>query len=243
MKQTLTIAKRELAVFFCSPIAYVVMAIFAALTSLLYVLVFLSPGEAASMAGLFSPVVFVLLILLVPAVSMRLVSEEFGRGTIETLMTAPVSDTQVVLGKYLGALGFLAALLAWLAAPIAVLCCFARPELGPVVTGLLGLLLVGGLYLAIGLFASSVTGNQVIAFILALFLIGPLVLVDILGFIIARLPVAEGLRRAIYYLSVYNQLDGFNKGVFTIANLVYFVSIIGLFLFLTVKVVESRRWR
>jgi ABC-2 type transport system permease protein len=243
MKQTLTIAKRELAVFFCSPIAYVVMGIFAALTSLLYVLVFLSPGEAASMAGLFSPVVFVLLILLVPAVSMRLMSEEFGRGTIETLMTAPVSDTQVVLGKYLGALGFLGATLAWLAVPIAVLCWFSRPEIGPIVTGILGLLLVGGLYLSIGLFASSMTGNQVIAFILALFLIGPLVLVDVLGFIIARLPVHDWLRRAIYYLSVYAQLEGFNKGVFTIANLVYFGSGICLFLFLTVKVVESRRWR
>jgi ABC-2 type transport system permease protein len=243
MKQTLTIAHRELTAFFCSPIAYVVMGIFACLTTLLYVLVFLSPGEPASLAGLFSPVVFVLLILLVPAVSMRLVSEEFGRGTIETLMTAPVSDTQVVLGKYLGALGFLAALLAWLAVPIGVLCYYSHPEVGPIATGLLGLLLVGALYLAIGLFASSLTGNQVIAFILALFIIGPLVLVDILGFIIARLPVAEGLRRAINYLSVASQLDGFNKGVFTVANLVYFASGISLFLFLTVKVVESRRWR
>jgi ABC-2 type transport system permease protein len=243
MKQTLTIAQRELTAFFCSPIAYVVMGIFAALTTLVYVLVFLNPGEPATVAGLFSPVVFVLLILLVPAVSMRLMSEEFGRGTIETLMTAPVSDTQVILGKFMGALGFLVALLAWLVVPIGVLACYSRPEIGPIATGLLGLLLVGGLYLAIGLFASSMTGNQVIAFILALFLIGPLLLVDILGFIVARLPVHEGLRRAIYYLSVASQLEGFNKGVFTVANLVYFASGICLFLFLTIKVVESRRWR
>jgi ABC-2 type transport system permease protein len=242
MRQTLTIANRELSSLFFSPVAYVLMGIVGCLTTLLYVLVFFNSDKPATATDLFL-VTYILLVFIVPAISMRLVSEELNRGTIETLMTAPVSDTQVVLGKYLGALGFLVSLLLWLALPLILLEKYGNPDYGPIFTGLLGLLLVGALYLAVGTFASSLTVSQVIAFMLAFFFIAPLVLLGVLSFIVARAPIGEGLRRAIFYLSIYSKFESFNNGVLTLANLIFFLSGIALFLFLAVKVVESRRWR
>lgn len=239
----MTIARRELSVLFLSPVGYVLLGIFACITTLFFVLAFLAPNEPATMRGLFGTVVFVLLIFLAPAISMRLMSEEFGRGTIEPLMTAPISDTQVVLGKFLGALAFLAILLAWLAVPVWMLEVFSDPDYGPILSGLAGLLLVGALFLAIGLFASSLTGSQVIAFMLALFMISPLLLVAVLGFVITLVQIPDGLREALFYLSIYRQFDAFNRGLVDLGNVVYFASGVGMFLFFAVQVIQSRRWR
>jgi ABC-2 type transport system permease protein len=239
MGQTLTIARRELASLFLSPIAYVVLGLFALGTSLIFFMNF-GPGQPATMRGTFQWVVW-LMILLVPAISMRLLSEELRSGTIETMMTAPVSDLQVITGKWIGALGFFAALLLPLLVHAGLLEAYADPEYGPILTGLLGLVLVGGLYLAIGTFASALTENQVIAFLITVFVISLLTLMLYFlpqaGFLSPE--AAETLRE----INVNMQFEDFNKGLIDSSNFVYFLTGIALFLFVAVRTLESKRWR
>lgn len=243
MNQTYAIAKRELSSLFYSPIAYVVLALFAFGSTWIFLGSF-APGAPAALRSTLEGVIW-LMIFLVPAISMRLISEELRSGTLETLMTAPLSDTQVILGKWLGALGFFASLMLPLLVLTLTLEMFSRagsgPDYGPVFTGLLGLMLVGGLYLAIGAFASAATHNQIIAFLLTIFII------CILTFGMFFLPQAtfipSQLREALFYLNVNSQFADFNKGLIDTSNFVYFLSGIFFFLFLAVKVLESRRWR
>ena len=239
MSATLTIARRELTSLFFSPIGYVVLGLFAIGAVLIFTLSF-GPGNEATMAPTYGGVVW-LLIFLAPAISMRLLSEELRVGTFETLMTSPVDDTQVVVGKWLGAMGFYLVLLSPLVLLIGVMEATANPDYGPVLTGLLGLLLVGGLYLAIGTFASTLTQNQIIAFLLSVFVI------SLLTFLTAFLPRAQwvrgGFEQVLLYINVQAQFGDFNKGLIDIRNFAYFVSGIVLFLYLAIKLLESRRWR
>lgn len=239
MRNVLVIAKRELMSLFYSPIAYVVMGIFGLGATLLFNYGF-APGAPASMRELFDMTSW-FLIFLAPAVSMRLLSEEFRSNTIEMLMTSPASDMELVMGKWVGALGFFAVLLTPLLVLLIVLCGYSRPDFGPIITGFIGLLLVGGFYLAIGVFASSLTQNQIIAFLITVFVI--------LFFTAAVYQVAQmsflktDQREAILYLSVNEQVAAFSRGTIYTSNLVYFISFICYFLFLAVKSLESRRWR
>lgn len=236
---TFTIAKRELQSLFYSPIAYVVLGGFAIGSSVFFIQGF-QPGRPATMRGTLDMVVW-LLIFLAPAISMRLVSEELRSGTYERLMTSPVNDLQVVLGKWLGALVFFCILLSPLLVQVAVLEAVAEPELGPIVTGLLGLILVGALYLAIGVFASAWTQNQIIAFLLTVFIIA---IPTFAAFFLAEeATLKPALRHLVLYISVNNQYQDFAKGLIDIRHFVYFLSGTALFLFLAVKLVESRRWR
>ncbi len=206
MNQTMTIAKRELTALFYSPIAYVVLALFALGATMLFLLNF-APGREAALRLTLDWVVW-LAIFLVPAISMRLVSEEYRAGTVELLMTSPVSDTQVIVGKWLGAMGFVLTLLAPLAVFWLVLELKGDPDPGPILSGLIGLLLVGGFYLAIGTFASATTQNQIIAFLLTVFII------CLFTFLTAFLPqqpfIGQGLREAMFYMNVNAQFDDFN---------------------------------
>ena len=151
MRQTILIARRELSALFFSPIAYIVIGLFALGTTLIFLLYF-DAGYPATLRPTFSGLIW-LMILLVPAISMRLISEEFRSGTVELLMTAPLSDTQVILGKWLGAMAFLATMMIPVVIMWLVLELYGSPDWGPIFSGLLGMLLVGGLYLAIGVFA------------------------------------------------------------------------------------------
>lgn len=239
MTHTLAIAKRELLALFYSPIAYVVMAILALGTTMIFFLSF-DLGAPATMRSTFGGVVW-LMIFLIPAISMRLLADEFRAGTIEMLMTSPISDTDVVLGKWLGAMGFFIALLIPLFILTAVLGIFSSPDYGPIFTGYVGILLVGGLYMAIGVFASASTQNQIIAFLVALFITCFLTL--ILFYLPQASFISGGVRTAMFYANVNKQFDDFNKGIIDLRNVAYFLSGIALFLFLAIKVVESKRWR
>jgi ABC-2 type transport system permease protein len=239
MRNTFVVAKRELMSLFFSPIAYVVMGIFGFGATLLFLLQF-SPGQPATMRGVFDAVSW-FLVFLAPAISMRLVSEEYRTNTIEMLMTSPASDAQLIVGKWMGALGFFAALLSPLVVLLGVLCAFSRPDYGPVVTGFIGLMLVGGFYLAIGVFASSLTQNQIIAFLITVFVI---LFFSAAVYYVAQLSFLQtAQRQAILYLSVNEQAGAFSRGTVFTSNLVYFASFIAFFLFLATKSLESRRWR
>lgn len=240
MKRTLTIAQRELSSLFFSPIAYVVLGLFALGTTAVFFQYF-GPGEQATLRPTFQWVVW-LLIFLAPALSMRLISEEFRSGTIEALMTAPVSEMHVVLGKWLGVLSFFAVLLlAPMTILIGILEFSADPDYGPIFTGMLGLLFVGGLYLAVGVFASAATKDQIISFLLTITIIGLFTI--FLHFIAQADFVSNDLARALYFLNVFTQYEDFAKGVLTLSNFVFFLTGTAMFLFMAVKVLESRRWR
>lgn len=236
---TLTIAKRELASLFFSPIAYVVFGAFAIGSSTFFLQSF-EQGRPATMRPTFDAVVW-LLVFLAPAISMRLISEELRSGTFERLMTSPVTDAQVVLGKWLGALAFFCVMLSPLLVHALVLERTGAPELGPILTGLAGLALVGALYLAIGVFASAWSQNQIIAFLLTVFIIA---LPTFATYYVSGQAMPDpAVARLIDYLSVNQQYADFAKGLIDVRNFVYFLSGTGLFLFLAVLLVQSRRWR
>lgn len=234
-----TIARRELSSLFFSPIAYVVLALFALGASWIFLMSF-GPGEPATLRSTFGGIVW-LMIFLVPAISMRLISDEVRSGTLELLMTSPLSDAQVVLGKWLGAMGFYAVLLSPLLIQAIVLEAFAQPDHGPMVTGFIGLLLVGGLYLAIGTFASTLTQNQIIAFLVTVFII--CILTFVTFFVPRAANVWQWLRDTMFYLNINSQYEDFTKGLIDTSNVAYFVVGTALFLFFAVLSLESRRWR
>ncbi len=239
MRGVLTIARRELAALFYSPIAYAVIGLFALGAALVFVAGFV-PGQEATVRTVFDATVW-LLVFLVPAVGMRLLSEEFARGTVERLMTLPVSESQVVAGKWLACVFFLAVMLAALLVPVAVLEFVAEPDYGPVFTGLLGLLLVGAVYAAVAVFASATTQNQVVAFMVAVFINCGLTFV--LFFLPRSDVVGPEAQAALHYANLNRQYADFAKGLIDVRHFVYFASGTLFFLYAAVKLLESRRWR
>lgn len=239
MKQTLSVARREVAALFYSPIAYVVLGLFTLGATLFFINTFI-PGQEAGTRSTYTGLVW-LLGFIAPAISMRLLSEEFRSGTFETLMTSPVSDAQVVIGKWLGAMIFFLIMLCPLGVHLIILELNADPDYGPILSGFIGLLLVGGFYLAIGTLASALSQNQIIAFLITVFIISVLTLLMYFLPSIEKLPGWS--RVAMHHLNVNAQFSDFNKGLIDIRNFVYFLSGIALSLFLAVKLVESRRWR
>ena len=239
MSKTLVIAKRELSSLFFSPVAYVALVVFALVSSLFFVRSFY-PGLPAEMRAEFLAVTW-LLVFIVPALSMGLLSEEIQSGTLELLMTSPLSDVQVVVGKWLGALGFLFVLLTPLLVHAAVLELTAAPDYGPIFSGLLGLVLLGALYLAIGLTVSAATQSQFIALVVTILIIGflsiGLTLLSVAGW------VPYWLREAMYFVNTFEQYADFAKGLINTSNFVFFLSATALFLFFAVLLLQSRRWR
>lgn len=239
MNHVITIAKREITSLFFSPIAYVVIALFALGSSLIFFNSF-APSMPASMQGTFQGLVW-LMILLLPGISMRLISDEFHSGTIELLMTSPLSDTELVLGKWLGAMGFFITLFIPTLLLVGVIEMFGNPDYGPLLTGYIGLLLVGGFYLAIGTFASAISQNQIISYMLTVFTI---CLFTFVIFLLSRASfIPPALQQAMQFMFVNGHFEDFGKGVLDLSRVIYFVSGMAFFLFLAVKLVESKRWR
>jgi len=182
----------------------------------------------ASVIGLF----------LIPMITMRLYAEEKRSGTIELLMTSPVRDLEIVLGKWLAALVMYASILAVSGINIAVLYAFGRPDLKPIVVGFLGLLLQGGCLLAIGTFISTLTKNQIIAggatFAVCLML-------WVLDWVSAYDQSAWA--KIVSYLSVVTHFEPFSKGVVDTKDIIFYLSMIFFGLFLTTRSMESLRWR
>jgi ABC-2 type transport system permease protein len=171
-------------------------------------------------------------------ITMRTYSEEKRSGTIELLLTSPLTDFEIVMGKFLGALVLYAALLAVTIFHIGVLFTFGEPEVAPVLVGYLGLLLQGAVFIAIGLFFSSTTKNQMAA--------GAATFVTLLAFWVVGW-FADGagpfLRDIVSYLSITEHFDDFGKGVIDTKHLVYYLSLITFGLFLTMKSMDTERWR
>lgn len=239
MNTILALARRELGAFFLSPIAYVVTAIFLLMSGLAFGLSTFTAGGEASLKSLIESWMVVFLVFMLPMFTMRLMSDELRTGTIETLMTAPVTDAQVILGKFLGAfVFFLILLLTLLVYPI-LLSLYSDIDLKLLLCHYVALVLLGSLYIAAGLFFSTCTKHQVIAVLLT---VAILPLATLAADYLAQ--QVEGIFRAfLQHVSVYSHYRDFVRGRMELDDVVFFVTTTGLFLFLTVKRLEMRRWQ
>jgi ABC-2 type transport system permease protein len=224
MGRTLHICKKELGVYFVSPIAYIVIAIFLLVTGWLFFTTFFLFNQA-NLRNFFSllPIAFS---FVVPAVTMRLFAEELNVGTYETLLTLPVTFQEVILGKFLAALAFVGAMLLPTAAYALTVAFLGQLDWGPVVGGYIGALLLGASFSAIGLFASSLTRNQIIAFIIAMAICFSLTLIDKM---VVFLPPA--LLGFLEYLGANFHFQNISKGVIDSRDIIYFLSVcfVGLY--------------
>ena len=235
MRNTLAIARKEFKSYLASPMAYVVTGIFLAVTGLIFSI---SPSTyiETSIRG-FLETGSLLLLLLAAVLTMRLLAEERKMGTLELLLTAPVRDSEVILGKFLGSLGILTVMLALTLYYPILLMLFGDPDMGPIATGYLGLFLLGSASLAVGIFASSLTSNQLVAAVVAG---GILFALWFLGLLAGLLPEAMG--EVVSYLSLYYHFPDFLAGVIDTRGIIYYLSITALFLFLAIRSLESSRW-
>jgi len=239
MRNVPTMAQRELGAYFLSPIAYAVIAMFLFSSGLAFGLGTFAPGGEASLRSLFDFWIILILVFVLPMLTMRLVSDELRVGTIETLMTAPVTEIEVVLGKFCGAFVFYLILLAALLLYPLLLQMYGSVDSKLLLCNYLGLLLVGGLYIAVGLFFSSCTKHQVIAVLLSFAL---LALMTFASHALAQL--VEGWPRVLLQqLSIRSHFHDFVRGMLDLNHVVFFLTTTAFFLFVTVKRLEMRRWQ
>ncbi|MBY0311114.1 MAG: hypothetical protein K2W85_03500 [Phycisphaerales bacterium] len=238
MNALTTICGRELSAMFRIPLGWIVIALFACLSAMVFVRQTLIPGEPATMREFFR-IWWGLMLFLCPAISMRLFSEEFRSGTAETTMTAPVGDAAVVAGKFFAGLAFLVLMLAPTLVFVGVLASLARPDYGPILSGYLGLILLGMLYVAIGTLASACTGSQTLAFLGTLF---TLLLLDLLPSRLAPL-LPDQWAAMVYAASPSERARPFYAGLIDSAHIVYFLAVSTLTLTLATIVIQWRRWR
>jgi len=248
------IFKKELRLYFASPVAYVVLTIFLLIAGYFFYSIFafftLASMQSAMnpqmgrdlnvtdgvMRPLFSNV-SVILLLLMPIITMRLFSEERKTGTIELLLTYPVRDGAVLAGKYLAALTLYAVMLALTLLYPGLVAYFSRLELGPLATGYLGLLLMGAMFLAIGVLASSLTENQIVA---AISTFGVLLIFWVIGWSAENAGGAFG--RVLSHLSILEHFDSFAKGAIDTRDVIYYLDFTALALFLSLLSLQARRW-
>lgn len=229
---------REYASFFRIPLGWIVLSLFLVVAGVVFGFSAIRPGQPATMRSFFE-LMWWLLALLAPATSMRLFSEEMRTGTIEPLLTSPVSEFAVVVGKYGATVLFLLTLLAPTLIYVGVLEWLSRPDYGPIAAGYLGVILLGMLYLAVGCLASSLTASQPLAFLGTLFV---LFLVEVLASFVA--PIAPDLvRRLLFALSPSVRLGDFARGLIDTSHVVFFIAASVWLLVVTTVVVQSRRWR
>ncbi|MCX6549443.1 MAG: ABC transporter permease [Acidobacteria bacterium] len=254
MTNVLAIAHKEIRSYFASPIAYIVIGLFALLFGYFFVAIlgwFVDAGMQSAMGmgqgapnlnqQFIRPLLLnttVVLLFVLPMITMRTYAEEKRSGTMELLLTSPLTDLQIILGKFLGALTLYAAMLGVTLLYIAVLFVYGNPEWRPIATAYLGLLLMGGCFISVGMLISSFTRNQIVAGMLTFGVFLLLWVIDWIGSFAG--PTFEPV---VNYLSITQHFDDFAKGVIDTRHVIYYVSFITFGLFLTAKSVDSERWR
>ena len=237
MRVSLAIAWREIQAYFTSPMGYIVALVFLALTGFFFGLSISGLFPEAEVKGYISPSAF-FLVFIAPAMTMRLMAEEQKLGTIELLLTSPVRDWEVVLGKFLASLTFFVGTLALTLYYVLLLFAFGNPDWGPIWSGYLGLILYGATALSVGLLASSLTNNQIVALVVGFGILLVLSLIDLASGLVdgvASTMLSEaGLR---------THLEDFSRGVVDTTHIIYYLTMTAVFLFLTVRSLETRRWR
>src|SRR5213594_95411 len=255
MQNILAIWQREMKAYFVSPIAYVVLTVFLFLSGFFFITILSAVIQQSMMQGQFGqgaqPVdvpgivtrsyfgtMSVVLLFMIPMLTMGLYAEEKKRGTIELLLTTPVSNVQALLGKYLASVSFLLIMYLVSGLPVAALFKYGQPEWKPILGGYLGLFLYGAALLAVGLFISTLTENQIVSVVITFGVILVLWLIESFS------SSAKGVAKDVLsYLSVIGHLDDFIKGVIDTTHVIFYLSFAFLGLFLTYRSLESMRWR
>lgn len=257
MTNLFAVYRRELRSFFSTPVAYLVIVIFLVVSGVLFTLILadysrfsfqvIRAGSGVQLEGLnvgegilrptFRTLSF-LMLLMMPLLTMRSFSEEKKSGTIELLFTYPVRDMEMVLGKFFATLTVFATMLAFTFSYILMLLYFKPIPEGDAISGYLGLLLIGASFIALGIFISSLTENQIIA---ATWSFGMIMVLWVIGWVPgdSTMPIADIAR----YLSIFNHFESFANGVIDSRDVVYYLSFVAFFIFLTLRVLESNRWR
>jgi len=252
MRNTAAIAQRELNAYFRSPIAYVMIGSFLILFGFFYSVPLYyfvqqsaqmgqSPGPMNMNQQLIGPTLMnttVIMLFFFPLITMRTYSEEKRSGTIELLLTSPLTDFQIITGKFLGAMVLYAAMLLVTMIHMALLFSYGNPEWRPVVTGYLGLLLMGGCFVSVGLLISSLTKNQIVS--------GMVTFAVFLLLWVINWPASFSgptTQSVLNYLSITEHFDDFTKGILDTKHLIYYFSVISFGLFLTARSVDTERWK
>jgi len=254
VRNILAIAGKELRSYFASPIAYVIIGLFALLFGwffYVYLHVFVEQSQRMAMMGgsatvnvneqMIRPVLqnaAVIILFVMPMITMRTYSEEKRSGTIELLLTSPLTDFEIIMGKFVGAMGLFCAMLLVTLIDVAILFRLGNPEWRPIAAGYLGLLLMGGCFISLGLLISSLTKNQVVAGFMTFAVFLVLWIIDWFGESLG--PTGQAI---LSRLSITQNLDDFTKGMIDTTHLAYYLSFIAFGLFLTAKSVDSERWR
>lgn len=258
MRNFYLIFKKELKSYFTSPIAYVVITIFLVITGYFFynnLAIFSTISFQATINPMLAkelnllnitesvvrPLfgnISVIMLLMMPLLTMRLFSEEKKSGTIELLLTYPLTDMQVLLGKFSACLFVLTVMLTLTIIHPILIMVFGQPESGPIITGYIGLFLMGMAFISLGIFASSLTENQIIAATVAF---GVLLVFWLMGYSAGL--SGPGLEKVISYISITDHLEGLAKGVVDTGDIIYYLLFTILFLFLTLRALESKRWR
>lgn len=237
MENVLAIFKKEFKSFFISPIAYVFITVYLVITNFLFFQGFFIINQA-DMRGYFGLLPWVFLFF-VPAITMRTWAEEKKVRTLELLQTWPVSDFQVVLGKFLASFCFLSiAILLSITIPITV-SILGSPDPGPIWGGYIGAILMGAAYLSIGLWVSSHTENQIVAFILG---VVATFILFIIGNQFVTLVAPASIVPILSYLGLGNHFESIERGVIDSRDVIYYLSVVAFFLFLNVQSLSSRKW-
>ena len=252
VRNVLAIAGKELRSYFASPMGYILVGLFALLFGAffrVYLWNFTQRSQQMMMGGgavnvnewmiagvLHNAAIIILFIM--PMITMRTYAEEKRSGTMELLLTSPLTDVQIILGKFIGAMGLFASMLLVTAIDVAILFRLGNPEWKPVLTGYLGLLLLGGCFLSLGLLISSLTKNQIVAGGMTF---GVFLLLWIVNWFADG--VGPTTREVLNYLSITAHLEDFVRGILDTKHIVYYLSFITFGLFLTAKSVDSERWR
>ncbi|MCS6952212.1 MAG: ABC transporter permease subunit [Bryobacterales bacterium] len=254
MRNIWTIFRKEIKSYFASPIAYLLMTVFALIFGYFFYVataIFVTRSFESQMMGRGFPMdvnewvirpllmnVSVIGLFLIPMITMRLFAEEKRSGTIELLMTSPVRDLEIILGKWLAALVLYGGILAISGLNLAFLFLYGDPDWKPILVGYLGLLLQGGCLLAIGTFISTLTRNQIIAG-------GATFAACLMLWIFDWVTAYESATwaRVMSYLSVVTHFEPFAKGVLDSKDVIFYLSVIFLGLFLTARSMEALRWR
>lgn len=255
MRNIWAITKKELKTYFTSPIAYVVITVFLVLVGFFfYSLIWWFNSQSIQMAQnpyylqqmninqmVYAPLfhnMSIILLLMLPLLTMRLFSEEKKIGTDELLYTSPISINQIILGKYIASLIVLAAMLLLTGILSIFTFSYGNPELAPILNGYFGLFLMGAAFIAVGIFFSSLTENQIVSAILTF---GALLLFWILNW--ASYSAGGMWKDVLNYLSFFQHFDDMTKGILDTTDIVYYFSFAFFGLFLTHSVIQSRRWR
>ena len=234
------IARRDFTALFVSPVGWVVAGLFVFLVSGFGFIATVLAGQQATMAGVFGVITNFLMVVLVPLLTMRVLAEERSQGTLELLLTSPVRDWELTAGKWVGAFGFYVVLLATTIVYVVILRVYAGGlDLGLIGATYIGLVLVGAAAVAIGVLASSLTRNQIVAFFIAMAL---LLMIWYAGYVIGFF-VAPPANQFFEYIGGWNRFQPFSLGQAALRDIVYFVTLTFGALFLTTRVLASRRWR